>query len=512
MTAAAYVIPIAVLTLTGLGVLVFFCRRGEPGAGRAALATGAGTAFALISLAWARAQAGNGEDFGGMLLGDALGVHASILILLAGLATLPLLLASLRKTGHEHGEIFALLPFCMAGMMVMMMTNHLVVFFLGLETMSLALYILAGSLRGDGRSLEAGMKYLLTGAFATGVLLMGMAFLFGVTGSFHLRDIAAWLIQNPAAAGADPGGLGILAGAGILMMLAGIAFKLGVVPFHQWAPDVYDGAPTPLAGFMATTVKVAVFVALIRIAAAYGMVRSPHFTATLAVLASLTVLAGGLGALAQSSVKRMLAWSSLGHGGYVLMAVAGAAAAMQTVDPVPVFILHVEAVFGYLVAYVVMTLGAFAVLSELETRERTGLQYADLAGLRDREPALAASMLIFVLSLAGIPLTVGFLAKFGVFKSLLAIADPFSGQKWAMLAVLGLGSVVGLAYYLKVVVMMYMRPSPGGAVRPSAASFVVLAVIVLCAALTLWLGFGPNLFGVGAEGLTGWARVAAHRG
>jgi NADH-quinone oxidoreductase subunit N len=510
-SAHLYSIPIAILGLTGLAVLVFFSDRQADGRGRAAWPTFAGVLSALLSLVWIRSGVGDASAMEGMLRCDGVSALGSALVLLAGLATIPVLRASLQRSGDEHAEIFALLAFALAGMLVMMMTHHLVIFFLGLETMSLSLYVLSGSLRGDLRSTEAGAKYLLTGAFASGILLMGLAFLYGASGSFHLDEIARWIIEHlrQQASISDDSGLGTLAVVGFLLTLVGLAFKLGLAPFHQWAPDVYEGAPTPITGFMATAVKVSVVVALVPIIACHWMVGTSHQALTLGTLAGLTIVIGNLGALAQDSVKRMLAWSSLSHGGYIVLALASASAAeLKGGEAVAGFFRNIDPVLVYLVAYTVMNVGAFAVLSALESGESRSVTLSDLGGLRTRSPMLAGSMLVFLLSLGGIPLTVGFLAKFGIFKSLLSLPDMFATMKIVLLAILGLGSVLGFAYYLRVIVAMFMRPSPESAPVRVSVSPIVLTVVVMCAVLTVWLGFGPNIFGFGAQGLIDWAHSA----
>ena len=511
-SASYYVLPMVMLSITSLVVLVFFTGRSIDGRSRAAMPTAIGILISLITYMLVRSSVGDGTGMSGMLTVDALGYGAGLICMLASLVTVPLLHSAMVKADRQQAEILALVPLALVGMLVMVLSNHMVSLFLGLETMSLALYILSGSFRGDSRSIEAGMKYLLTGAFASGILLFGIALIYGATGSFDLGEIGAWVAATMGAESGHEasGGLGTFAAVGFLMVLVGMAFKLALVPFHQWAPDVYDGAPTAVTGLMATTVKVVTFTALLRLVLAQSSAGNEWLVSMLVFLAALTVVMGNLGALAQTSAKRMLAWSGISHAGYILMPVVVLVSAAGHSDVEAATVLRsdaMESVVFYLVAYVVMNLGAFAVLQATETRDRTGHTYGELAGLYQRHPLLAGSMLVFMLALAGIPLTVGFVAKMNVFRNLLAMEEGTG--RLILLILLGLGSVVGFAFYLRVVVAIFMEKPEAPSSSVPAPSPLILGLILLLAVVTIWWGCGPNFCGIGVDGLVDWARSAA---
>lgn len=473
-------------------ILLFFFRPDADGRSPAAKVAGVGFGGAafLLLLVWG----GWGTDFDGFLYGDTLGSVAALVAVLAGLLTVFTSAPFLRKAGREPAEFHALLLLAVAGMVAMVITGHLVTIFIGLETMSLALYVLSASLRERRTSIEAGAKYFLAGAFASGILLMGIALVYGATGKLSLPEIAAG-----GSAGTP------LALTGLLLMLVGFGFKVAAAPFHQWAPDVYEGAPTPVTGFMSTTVKLVAFTALIRVVEAFSG-QSAALTDVLCWLAALTMIAGNLGALAQRSVKRMLAYSSISHAGYVLAGVA-VLAAVPRGDPAAAAAR--AAVLLYLVVYTAMNLGAFGVLSAVETSDEKGLGFDDLGALKQRHPLLAGCMMLFMISLAGVPPTGGFLAKWRIFETLVDRFSVSGDRSWMVLIVLlAVNSVVGLAYYLRVVMAMYMAPAPAALpVYPRPAWSTCFAVVV-CAFLTLWLGFGPTFLGFGAEGLLTWVRSA----
>jgi NADH-quinone oxidoreductase subunit N len=288
-----------------------------------------------------------------------------------------------------------------------------------------------------------------------------------------------------------------LALAGVLLVIAGFAFKVGAVPFHQWVPDVYQGAPTPVTGFMSTAVKLVAFAALIRVVdgAAPGM---GALATGLGWLGVLTMSVGNAAALVQGNVKRMLAYSSIAHAGYVLLAVAALAAGEGG---------GTHAAMFYLVVYALTNLGAFAVLSAIETPEGGGLEFHDLGGLKDRQPLLAGALLVLMLSLAGIPPTAGFLAKWNVF---VVLADRYQalGQGFWLFLILALvaNSIVALAYYLRVVMAAWMRPAPDPLPVYPTPRRLAYALVLCATLLALWLGFGPDILGLGAQGVLAWVQ------
>jgi len=371
----------------------------------------------------------------------------------------------LQETRIRQGEYHALILFGTFGMILMASANDLIVFFLGLETMSIAVYILTGMWRERGQASEAAMKYFIIGAFATGFLLYGIALIYGAAGSTHFGRIAAYLTQ-PAQQWPP------FFYAGLFLLLTGLAFKVAAVPFHFWVPDVYEGAPTPVAGFMAVGVKAAAFAVWARIFLAQLAPLQSAWTVPLFVLAVLTMTLGNLLAIVQTSVKRMLAYSSIAHAGYLLIGVvAGNEAGGQ-------------ALLFYLLTYAPMTLGAFAVVAALKREEKDCESYGDYAGLGFKRPFLALAMSLFMLSLAGFPPLAGFTGKFYIFRSAVVTGHT-------ALAVAGaLNSLLSVIYYLRVIVMMYMEE--GGAEGKSFAAAPYLYAAVAIAALgTIYLGLLP---------------------
>jgi NADH-quinone oxidoreductase subunit N len=386
-------------------------------------------------------------------------------------------LETLRAT---RGEFYALALFSAAGMCLLAQATDLVVIFVSLEVMSLAVYALCAWLRRGKRPVEAAFKYFILGSFASAIFLYGAALAFGASGSTRLADVAAV---------ARSANSSTLVYAATALMLVGFAFKVAAVPFHMWVPDVYDGAPAPVTGFMAAGVKAAAFATLVRIlVAGFG---DPHsatgahgWADLVSVLAVLTMLTGNLLAVPQRSVKRMLAYSSIAHAGYLLVAVAAMGVQGPRTDAI-------EGLVFYLASYAVTVVGAFAVVAIIERKlAPTGLgdDLSSWAGLSEKHPGLAAAMTLFMISLAGVPPTAGFMAKLTVFRAAIE-ADLVP------LAIFGvLTSVAGLYYYLRVVVYVYMWPvSKPDAVQPGRLWSVGLA-LAGCALLVLWMGVSPGSF------------------
>lgn len=389
----------------------------------------------------------------------------------------------LPEHGFERTEFYPLMLLSVAGAMVLAGAGDLLSTFIGLETMSLGVYAMTGYRRGSPRSVEAAMKYFLLGSFAAAVLLYGAALLYGATGHTDLAGIGAMLAAGDAHLSVP------LAVAGMMLVLGGLAFKVSAVPFHMWTPDAYEGAPTPSTAFMAVVVKAAAFAMMLRVLlVAFGDAGSASWGAgwppVLAVASMLTMTVANLIAGRQESVKRMLAYSSIAHAGYVLIGVVTASAA--TAHDAQASVLF------YLLAYAVSTAGAFGALVLCGRKGAEATSYDDLAGLGRRHPALALAFSLFLLSLAGVPPTAGFFGKFYVFRAAIGAAG---GVPWMYaLAVVGLlNSVVGAYYYLRVLVFMYMRePAEGAPVAVPMKSTYVVCALVACALLVLALGVAPG--------------------
>ena len=383
---------------------------------------------------------------------------------LIGILTILLSMSYLDTAVADQGEYYTLVLFSVLGMMLMAAGGDLIVIFLGLETFSLALYTLAGFWKTELRSNESALKYLLLGAFAGGFFLYGIALIYGATGTTVLRQIPDSLADG------HPPSLLFLIGGGLL--LVGFGFKIASVPFHMWVPDVYEGAPTSVTAFMIAGTKAAAFAAFLRVFLLALPALHMRWSAAIWVLAVLTMTVGNLVALVQSNIKRMLAYSSIAHAGYLLVAlVAGGSSG-------------VGSILFYLVAYALMNLGAFAVIIAVQGSEQERPLLADYAGLGWQRPMLAVCMALFMFSLAGIPPTAGFMGKLYIFSA--ALESDYPG-----LAIIGvLNSVVSVYYYLRIVVIMYMSETPSPPPRIPASAAAVLAVLVSVLG-TLHLGLFP---------------------
>jgi NADH-quinone oxidoreductase subunit N len=402
----------------------------------------------------------------GMVTLDAWRYMASLLVLLAAAAAILLSLDYLAREEMTAPEYYPLLLFATIGMLFMVAAQDLIVIFLGLETMSVSVYVLAGYDRRDPASSEAGLKYFLVGAFASAFLLYGIALVFGSTGTTNLALAGAQL-----AGGALP----LAAGAGLALLLIGFAFKVAAVPFHMWAPDVYDGAPTPVTAYMVTAVKATAFVTLARILVVAFPDAAGVWQPALAVLAVLTMVLGNVVALAQKSIKRMLAYSSLAHAGYLLVA-------LLTGTP-----LGLAAMVVYLLAYSLTTLAAFGLLAALGRNGERDLTLDDIAGLGEGRPVLAFALSVCMLSLLGFPGTLGFIGKWFILLS------AVTQGKTALAVVLVLTSVVSAGYYLPVVMAMYMRPPRAPLVHRDhqvllPARLVLIGTVAAVLALGVWPG------------------------
>ncbi len=408
-----------------------------------------------------------------MAVSDGYSLILNLIFIATAALSILIALSYLSDKGMQRGEYYTLLLFSTAGMMLMGAATDLIVIFLGLEIMSIALYILAAFNRRQMASGEAGMKYFVLGAFATAFFLYGVALLYGATGSTNLQAIGDWFTPERANLG-DPI---VLVGLGLLLI--GFAFKVAAVPFQWWTPDVYHGAPTSVTAFMSVGAKAAGFAALIRILMiSFGEAFTLDWQIAVAVLAFLTMTGGNIAALAQKDVKRMLAYSSIAHAGYILVGVASASMA------------GVKGVLFYLMAYAFMNIGAFAVIAVLERRGAVGSAIGDYAGLGRRQPFLALVMALFMFSLTGIPPFVGFWGKLYVFS-----AAVEANMAW--LAVVGVvNSAISAFYYVGVVVQMYMRPPVEAEdveeVVPINLTVPVAVTLGLAAIVTIVLGVWPT--------------------
>jgi NADH-quinone oxidoreductase subunit N len=404
------------------------------------------------------------RSFRGMVVLDGFAIFFNLVIGFSVGLVLLLSLDYVRRQGAESGEFYILVLLSAIGMTLMASAGDLIMVFLGLETMSLALYVLAGTFKSRIESAEASMKYFLLGAFASGFFIYGIALIFGAAGSTNLDRIGLALASG---AGRDPL---LLVGFGLLVV--GFGFKISSVPFHMWASDVYQGAPTSITTLIATGSKAAAFAALLRVLLSALRPAQDEWAMLLWGLAVLSMTVGNVVAIAQQNVKRMLAYSSIAHVGYILIGmVAGGP-------------LGNAAVLFYLLVYTFTTVGSFGVLLLLERNGKEAVEVSDLGGLATRHPVMALVMTIFLLSLVGIPPTAGFVGKFYLFGA--AVRAGYVG-----LAVIGvLNSAIAAYYYLRIVVFMYMRDPEGAPteVAPSLAGSLALFV-ALCG--VIWLGVMP---------------------
>jgi NADH-quinone oxidoreductase subunit N len=389
-----------------------------------------------LTLGFTLSQLGlENTGFNGMVVVDGFSVFVNALLLVSGLLGVALAFGYVKRMGIERGEYYTLMLFSISGMMLMAQAADLIVVFLALELLSLPLYVLSAFARPKADSEEAGLKYFLLGAFASGFVLYGIALTYGATGSTSLSGIVA---------AASTGTPGLLLTIGAALILVGLGFKVAAVPFHMWTPDVYQGAPTAVTAFMAAGAKIAGFAALLRIFSTAFPSISTDLTPVIWTLSALTMIVGNLIAISQSDIKRMLAYSSIAHAGYILMAF------VPYGNP-EVRAVSIAAGLFYLVAYALTNFGAWGVVIALEQAEGKGLAISDYAGLGRKYPALAAAMTIFMLSLTGFPPTLGLVGKFYLFRAVL------SGG-YVGLAIIGvLTSLISAYYYLRVVVTMYMQ-------------------------------------------------------
>ena len=462
MTSLNAVVPMLLVTLAGIAAMMAEAFR-DPNERMAIAPLGAiGLAGAGLSTVFLWNH--NATSYG-VVLADNFGLFVTGILVVVGLLSLALSGPTVARERLPQGEYYALMLFATAGMMLMAMATDLLVIFLALEVLSLAVYVLTGIRRDSPTATEAAFKYFLLGAFASAFFLYGIAFTYGVTGSTHLDRIASVF----AARGGAPTAMQLLA---IGLVLVGFAFKVSAVPFHMWTPDAYEGAAPPVTGFMSTGVKAAAFAAFARVfLGAFQPLRGEWVT-ILWVVAAATMILGTVVGVAQTSVKRMLAYSSIAHGGYLLVALLSGNDVGK------------GALLFYLLSYAVTNLGAFGVIALLDNVDRPNDQIRDYAGLWNEHPWLAGLMTMFLLSLGGFPPMAGFIAKWYVFSAAIR-----GGFVW--LAVIGvLTSVISVFFYLRVVVMMYMTTTDSPARFP-AVPRIAGAALAVSAILILYLGLLP---------------------
>jgi NADH-quinone oxidoreductase subunit N len=467
-------LPEVVLSLAILGVLLVISWRHEGPADsrRAGWLSLASLAAAAVALAWLARIAPEDPGLGLMFAVDGFRFLASSLVLLLSAGAILCSLGYLERERLLAPEYYVLLLLAVLGMLFMANAQDLIILFLGLETMSVSIYVLAAYSRASTFSAEAGLKYFLMGSFAAGFLLYGVALVYGAAGTTNLVQIGGQF---------SSGGLSLMARLGLGLLIIGFGFKVAAVPFHMWAPDTYDGAPTPVSGFMATAVKAAGFIALARVLYTCFQGSVAQWQPIIWGIAVASMVLGNLVALAQKSLKRMLAYSSVAHAGYLLVALW------------PGSPLGVSAMTFYLLAYGITSIAAFALLAAMGRGGERDVTLAEVAGLAGQRPWLAFALAVSLLSLLGFPGTVGFIGKWYIISSVIAAGHP------TLAVILVITSIVSAGYYLPVIMAMYMKPARAPLVyydtRLSRTAGVAVAIAVIA---MLVLGFYP----VPALGLT----------
>ncbi|HLW52668.1 MAG TPA: NADH-quinone oxidoreductase subunit N [Candidatus Angelobacter sp.] len=475
-TTADYIRILPELVLTAFGIAVMMIdpllkpRASRKGLGLLSLlGTIMAIAAAFCQMAWLQRDPSFGHTgWFGMVRVDSFSIFFHVLIPAISAVCILASIEYLDAQNIRSGEYYGLILFGTVGMVLMSSAIELVLIFIALEISSISTYILAGYRRRTASSTESSLKYFLLGSFATAFFLYGVALIFGATGSTSVPEI-----QSKLSSGARPEPLVFMATA---LMIVGLGFKVAAVPFHVWTPDVYEGAPAPVVALMSTGPKAAAFAVLLRVLFATP---STHWFWLIWVLAALSMTLGNFGALVQNNVKRMLAYSSIAHAGYLLVAFAASNEA------------GISAAIFYTAAYAAMNVGAFAVVSHFASTGERYVTMDDYAGLGKRAPMLALTLTVFMLSLIGIPGTVGFLGKYYVFTAALSANGPHQ-PALVWLAIIGvINSAVASYYYLRLIVMMYMR-EPELEEAPAHASATMRLGLVIAAVATIYLGVIPG--------------------
>ena len=408
-----------------------------------------------------------GPAYSDLISADQFSIALHLIVIVASILAILGSMSYLDQEGLQRGEYYALVLFATAGMGILGGANELVTAFIGLEMSSISTYILAGFRRHTEKSNEASLKYFLLGSFATAFFLYGIAMVYGATGTTKVDGIQAFLAAQSSAPALAVLGLGL--------MFVGLGFKVVAAPFQVYGPDVYEGAPTPVTALLASAPKAATFAVMLRVfVVAFGSSANLWFWAIF-VSAVLTMFIGNLAALVQTNVKRMLAYSSIAHAGYILVALAASSA------------VGVAAVLFYLGAYVLMKVGAFLVVAHLGQKGEKRLEIRDYAGLGSKQPVLAACFTLFLLSLLGLPATGGFLGKFFAFQAALDVRDP----RFVWLVVIAaINSVIGAYYYLRVIIVMYFS-QPSKDYTPTSVAPALSFALAIAAIGTVYLGILP---------------------
>lgn len=453
--------PMVSLTLTGLAALLIESMKG----GRASAVYGlslAGSVLAFVFSLWSLGS--EVVVFNGMILQGGYASYFNMVFTSSAFFTIVLSRPYMQRLHREQGVLYILILFATVGMMLMASAMDLIILFLGIELMSVCLYVLTGFVRTKLTSNESAIKYFLLGAFATGFLLYGIALIYGTAGTTNLKLISQSFAQLS-------GNSLFLMGAGLLVIA--FSFKVAAVPFHMWAPDVYEGAPTPVTAFMSTGAKAAAFAAFVTVFIRTFAITGTPISEVIAFIAAASMILGNVTAIAQSNLKRMLAYSSIAHAGYMLSGIAAGSAEGET------------GILFYLAAYTLMNMGAFGIISWVEQQDDTKLTFDDYAGFSAQRPLVAAMLSVFMFSLAGIPPFAGFFGKYYVF-----LAAVKADLVW--LAVIGvLTSVISVYYYLRLVMVMYFRD--GNATIEERVPGFAFAVIGVVAGLVILLGLYPSL-------------------
>ena len=427
---------------------------------------------ALVGLAWSgfflvyRLRDAELPAYGGLLTVDPFAFFFKVIFLVAAALAIAISLKYLDIERENHGEYYALILFATMGMMFMVGAMDLITLYIGLETMAIATYVLVGFLRSSPRSNEASLKYFLLGAFSSAILLYGFSLLYGISGSTRFDQIGDALMQRSLS---DPLSLTALAA-----VSAGLFFKVAAVPFHQWTPDAYEGAPTSITAYMSVAVKAASFGMMVRLFMIALFPLQEHWVVFMSVVAALTMTVGNVAAITQSNVKRLLAYSSISHAGYILL---GLIAANET---------GMIAIPMYLLVYTFTNLGVWAIVVALRRKDVIGEHIDEMSGLFFRHPVSAVLMLIFLLSLAGIPPTAGFIGKYFLFAAVIQT----NHNVLAVIAVLN--AAISMYFYLRIVVAMFMRDATektGLALSPGVMTVMAVAIL-----FTLWIGIYPDPF------------------
>lgn len=474
--------PILIVSISAMLILLSVV---TPGLKR--LTTDSATPFTILTILalllagyFLLGDQSNAQALSGAIVRDGITIVFALTTIASAILATTLSISYLYEYSLPHAEFLALLLLSTVGMLIVIMAGDLMTLFIGIETMSLGLYVLTGYRRSSSKSQEAAFKYFIYGAFASAFMIFGIALIYGEIGrlsghpSLGFTEVAQALIKNDLSA---PGAIGIA------FILAAFAFKIALVPFHMWTPDVYEGAPTPAVGFMAAGVKVAAFAGLARFIASTMLAKHHATTTTIQIfeiLAIITMVSGNLLAIRQNQIKRMLAYSSIAHAGYILVGIVAMVANPKG--------LGLTSIAYYVLGYMLMTLGAFAIVLVFE---RHDLQHQELdiyrlSGIAHRYPALALAMALFMLALAGVPPTIGFFGKLTVF------AAAVDAGRIAIVVIAVLASAMGAYYYLRIIVIMYMHATPSEEQRLRGA-WLSLGIFI-CAALTLIIGMFPESY------------------